>query len=423
MRKFLLFTILVLMGLSLFAQNPDAIKSDPGYLWAEGIAPTSREADAEALSALSRKIVSAVKFHSPQAKGKENAVIATYLSDLRRVSSSITSQGKVLRYLKRSDLGEVFSSRRKKVAEMISYSLSSSDKDVSGTYLQWARIYLLSLPDDNSSQLSEVERRLSALPSTSGTKVRLTNVEREIAGIRQALGLHEEVAASTDIEVARSDADNQGPTEEISIRRDTLSLEKPYDVNGVAVYGKESISLIPGSNIGKTFSSSGTEGKAQKESRLFAQVGASFLPELSFGALGAFVLDRWGGYVSFAGNFISASSSYECTSDGKTSDGYFWPSGAKRKSDVVFSVGPVYKLSGNFYLYAGGGYGRRILLWEDTSSQWVKVEDISSKGLSLEGGALFCYGMFSASVGLSSVGFSTLGVHLRAGISIPARKK
>ena len=160
MRKCFLIIVSVFWTIALMAQSPDAIKSDPGYLWAEAVASTSQEADRLALSILASKISTVVEFRSPEASGHESALMVTYYQDLRRVSRSVTSQGKVLRYMPLSSVDEVFSQRRRKASEMISYASSSADPSAARTYLQWARVYLQSLPGDNSSLLGDVDRRL-----------------------------------------------------------------------------------------------------------------------------------------------------------------------------------------------------------------------------------------------------------------------
>jgi hypothetical protein len=67
-------------------------------------------------------------------------------------------------------------------------------------------------------------------------------------------------------------------------------------------------------------------------------------------------------------------------------------------------------------LYAGAGYGRRTVLWEDIYGNWVEVSDISHKGIALEAGAVFMWNRLAFSLGLSSVKLKTFSI--TAGIGV-----
>ena len=140
-------------------------------------------------------------------------------------------------------------------------------------------------------------------------------------------------------------------------------------------------------------------------------------PDLSCGLRAGLHGRKIGGYVAYRSNYSYQAPDYQCTSDGKLDGGSrVWLSGETMSDNMTGAAGilvPVAKWSS---LYAGAGYGRRAVLWQDIDGNWVEVSDISHKGLVLEAGALFRWNHLAFSLGLSSVKLKTYS--FTAGIGV-----
>lgn len=78
-------------------------------------------------------------------------------------------------------------------------------------------------------------------------------------------------------------------------------------------------------------------------------------------------------------------------------------SNAKSKvNDFNIVAGALIGLTKSFYLYAGVGYGSRVLLWEDTNNQWAKLKEYSSSGFVFDIGCMAYLGKFSLSLGINA---------------------
>lgn len=140
-------------------------------------------------------------------------------------------------------------------------------------------------------------------------------------------------------------------------------------------------------------------------------------PDMSFGAMVAWYR-RMGCYAKFRSDFRSSPWAYSCTSDGMSGDGYVWTSaGNDRVSRMQASAGAVYSLGQRSAAYAGGGYGRRVLLWQDSGGALVRVSDRSASGLALECGAIFRFGAFAVEMGISTTAFRHVDCELGVGVS------
>ncbi len=141
-----------------------------------------------------------------------------------------------------------------------------------------------------------------------------------------------------------------------------------------------------------------------------------FIPELSFGAMAGWAGPKIGVYGKFRSNFVSTGTTYECTSDGKSESGYIWTTGKSKVSNMSFTAGVMLPVSSSFYPYAGVGFVKRDLAWEDTQGEWARVQDASISGLGLEAGVLVRFGLFGLHAGVNTGNFKYIGVD--AGIAL-----
>lgn len=125
---------------------------------------------------------------------------------------------------------------------------------------------------------------------------------------------------------------------------------------------------------------------------------------LSYGAtVGA--VDTWGGYVSFHSDFRTITPGYSCTSDGMTGGSRIMTNGNTDHSRLAITAGACYEATKWLIAYAGAGYGRSSLFWQDIGGTWMDVSDISTQGAELEAGGIFHLGILGLSLGVSTTGF------------------
>lgn len=140
------------------------------------------------------------------------------------------------------------------------------------------------------------------------------------------------------------------------------------------------------------------------------------MPGISFGLMAGWAGPKVGVYGKFRSNFVSTGASYECTSDGKAGSDYIWTTGHSKVSNMAITAGVMLPLSNMFYPYAGVGYAKRDLAWEDTQGEWARVKDASISGISLEAGVLLRFGLFGVHAGVNTGGFKYVGVD--AGVAL-----
>ncbi len=126
---------------------------------------------------------------------------------------------------------------------------------------------------------------------------------------------------------------------------------------------------------------------------------------------------RWGCFVSGRSNFIRTGSDYSCTAAGVLDGGgLFWGNGADRYGVHVLCAGAVFHPLEHLAVYAGAGYGREELDWQDAALRWARVDDWSRSGLAAEAGILLRLGPLSLSAGYSHVASPAVvagcGIHL-----------
>ena len=133
---------------------------------------------------------------------------------------------------------------------------------------------------------------------------------------------------------------------------------------------------------------------------------------------------RWGWYARVKTSGSSASSDYTTTNtmipdyDG---DGYYKYTDKTKRSRMGITVGVMHRLNRNYYLYAGGGFGSRKLVWNaeefsytDNSKIgeiWAEHEDKSASGPEIEFGIIRRLGRFNISLGANAVNFKFFEVN------------
>ena len=158
-------------------------------------------------------------------------------------------------------------------------------------------------------------------------------------------------------------------------------------------------------------------------------ISYTFSPYAPYGLMVGRV-SRWGYYAKAATNGSFTSNKYSYT-NGTITDytgaGYYEFDGTKKYSTYSFTIGGLKRVTDNFYLYAGAGYGSRTLLWkmnefsyvtfDKTSDAWVKYSDNSYQGIALELGGIIRYKKFIFSLGASSINAKSFDLAVGIGVA------
>lgn len=135
--------------------------------------------------------------------------------------------------------------------------------------------------------------------------------------------------------------------------------------------------------------------------------GAMGGSQTSFGAMIG-MCKKNGAYLRFRSDFGSASADLECDDSEALTDGSgtpFYKEGVSHKSRMSITAGYMRRINKPLYLYAGAGYGSRVLAWETTDDVLVKNVDHSATGVAAEVGAIARFGSFALTAGYQTVNF------------------
>lgn len=113
----------------------------------------------------------------------------------------------------------------------------------------------------------------------------------------------------------------------------------------------------------------------------------------SYGILVGVLGEKSGGFVHLKSDFNFL------TVDGEATSQLFY-SGNTQKSRLAVTGGYMMRVAKPVYLFAGAGYGSRILAWETDDGILKQYNDCSASGVEAELGAMFRFGAFC--VGLSA---------------------
>ena len=156
----------ILLSTELFAQNIDSIKAMPDiYIWGESVAKSKKIADqnalAELVSQISTTVSSEFSLLKKETSGRRkrnykevyNSVINSYshatLINAERIVIQQKGSFKVFRYIKRSQIKQVFLDRERKIREYINNAnnyLNENKVSDALRYYYWALILLQSHP-------------------------------------------------------------------------------------------------------------------------------------------------------------------------------------------------------------------------------------------------------------------------------------
>ncbi len=152
------------------------------------------------------------------------------------------------------------------------------------------------------------------------------------------------------------------------------------------------------------------------EFRIFILPTISLFPE-SFGSMAGAQYGRWGGYAKFTGRFNAVTPSYSCSDEGILDNGSsIWPNGESTEKALQITAGALYGMNDWLDIYAGLGYGRHQVLWQDIDGNWATVGQ-GLKGVCAEAGVLTSWKHFTFGAGISTISFRSLTPTLSFGIN------
>ena len=139
----------------------------------------------------------------------------------------------------------------------------------------------------------------------------------------------------------------------------------------------------------------------------------------SYGVMAGWVKQH-GGYVKFMSDFKDGHrGGYSTNSRDGLINGESVPyTGDEKSAMASITAGYIGKVAKPLYLYAGLGYGDRRLNWVRADNyEYVFVEDKSPMGLAVDLGAVLRIKKFSASLGVTTIGFSYTYLSLGVGVA------
>ena len=140
------------------------------------------------------------------------------------------------------------------------------------------------------------------------------------------------------------------------------------------------------------------------------------IPALNPGLMLGLSKGGWGGFLKGSTTLSPVRASYVCNADGTTDSGYIWTSGKEAKKHFSVTAGGTYSPLPFLGIYAGAGYGKRSLFWEDSGGNWAQVQDRNTAGVAVDAGLLFTWKHFTALAGISTIGMMHVAGEVGVGV-------
>ena len=157
---------------------------------------------------------------------------------------------------------------------------------------------------------------------------------------------------------------------------------------------------------------------------VLGEFGYSPAPQLSYGAMIGQTIDGLGWYINSRSNFQADKQSIgSCDEEGMVGNELPFYSGNTHTTHMVVHAGFMMNILEHlkvkeynaFGFYVGGGYGKRELLAETTTGQWIKYTPTSHNGFS---GNLGLYGSLwgvTLNVGVNTINFKYVDIEVGIG--------
>ena len=142
----------------------------------------------------------------------------------------------------------------------------------------------------------------------------------------------------------------------------------------------------------------------EKQTVVLLNGTVSVAPQFSIG-ISVGQVKKFGWYASLMSNgsfgkeFVG-----ECDENGFVGEDYPLYSGEKEKKRFSITLGSIYRWKENSMIYAGVGYGNRMVFLKVEDDTYIKSSSMSYNGLSIEAGLIQQLGKMMFSGGLTSIG-------------------
>lgn len=162
---------------------------------------------------------------------------------------------------------------------------------------------------------------------------------------------------------------------------------------------------------------------AKMKTLIMGQVGYSFAPQLSYGAMIGQMYKGIGWYISGRSNFnFAPSASVVCDANGMVDGEMPFYSGDTKITHYIATGGLMINFLewsatnkfNTFGLHLGAGYGSREKQWQTTGGQWIKYGPNSYSGVAVNAGIFGSIAGFTLKAGASTIAFKYL--EIEAGI-------
>lgn len=158
---------------------------------------------------------------------------------------------------------------------------------------------------------------------------------------------------------------------------------------------------------------------AKIKTLIMGQVGYSFAPQLSYGAMIGQMYKGIGWYVSGRSNFnFAPSASVACDADGMVNGELPFYSGNTNITHYIATGGLMINFLewsatnkfNTFGLHLGAGYGSREKQWQTIDGQWVKYGPTSYTGVAVNAGIFGSFSGVTLKAGASTIAFKYLEI-------------
>ncbi len=161
----------------------------------------------------------------------------------------------------------------------------------------------------------------------------------------------------------------------------------------------------------KIYESGGDLRRIDRPSMVLIQYAMGVYPQLSYGAMVGWSKGA-GAYIKYRDSFVDDQYDNE-----SLSESFVTSYDINKKPFRVITAGVLVRVAKWLYLYTGAGYGERSLIWQNPSQKWTRITDYSLSGVSVDGGAIFRFGLVSISAGYNTINFKYSNIEVGVGFT------
>ncbi len=180
--------VCIIPWLLITAQTVDEIQNSPEYIWGKGKAQNVRNADMDAMEALTYKISMEVlnNFKKITEDNEEvKRIVETYNNTIQQISKRLVNESpdnsEVIRYFSKTEINKIFDGRKKKIMEYMKLAEKYESENRIGDALQyyyWTLILIRSHPENSEIKYVTNDGRVCEL--LNEIPLRIKNIFKNI---------------------------------------------------------------------------------------------------------------------------------------------------------------------------------------------------------------------------------------------------